>query len=163
MLAKKKHTWRTLLVMHDLPREQRARQRTAASMPKLIELEQAYLQLELQIEDLELRHRRDSSDSEKSAQSDVADAERQPHALEQQRIALREEIRQLARAIDDEFHPLWGPLLREGRQEGSFAKQILDFADLYTSRATNLLHCSPTRAFRPPPRAMPHELAPVTL
>ena len=38
-----------------------------------------------------------------------------------------------------------------------FAKQIKDYACVYTSRVSNFLYYSPVQYFRSPPNLMPHE------
>ena len=59
---------------------------------------------------------------------------------------------------DAKFNPFWGQLFKAGHRESRFAKQVTDYACLYTSKASNLRFASPNRPFRPIPRdAIPHE------
>lgn len=56
------------------------------------------------------------------------------------------------------FNPFWGQLFKAGHRESRFAKQVTDYACLYTSKASNFRFASPNRPFRPIPRdAIPHE------
>lgn len=55
------------------------------------------------------------------------------------------------------YHPVWGPLFRSGNQASRFAKQVIDYSCIYTSRASNLVATSPSRSFRPPLDVLPHD------
>ena len=69
-----------------------------------------------------------------------------------------EEVEMLEDATERAFNPYWGSILREGNEGSRFGEQVGDYADLYTSRASNFLSYSPLRYFRAPRRQMPHEL-----
>ena len=49
-------------------------------------------------------------------------------------------------------------MFHAGNQASRFAKQVIDYSCIYTSRASNLLQTSPLRSFRPPRDSMPHEI-----
>ena len=73
-----------------------------------------------------------------------------------------EELKQSLYKLNVEYHskfnPLWGQLFKAGHMESRFAKQVTDYACLYTSKASNLRFASPNRPFRPIPRdSVPHE------
>jgi hypothetical protein len=69
-----------------------------------------------------------------------------------------EEVAGLERSIDISYNPHWGAMFREGNEVSRFGQQVADYADLYTSRASNFLSYSPLRYFRAPRKSMPHEL-----
>ncbi len=69
-----------------------------------------------------------------------------------------EEVEMLEDATERAFNSSWGSILREGNEGSRFGEQVGDYADLYTSRASNFLPYSPLRYFRAPRRLMPHEL-----
>ncbi|MGZ5384528.1 MAG: 5'-nucleotidase domain-containing protein, partial [Acidimicrobiia bacterium] len=51
----------------------------------------------------------------------------------------------------------WGMLMRAGADKSLFARQVERYADVYTSRVSNLLYATPNgflRAFRSP---LPHD------
>ncbi|KAH8093439.1 5'-nucleotidase [Aureococcus anophagefferens] len=56
-----------------------------------------------------------------------------------------------------EYHPVWGPMFRTGNQASRFAKQVIDYSCIYTTRASNLLQTSPLRSFRSPADEFPHD------
>ncbi|XP_075511532.1 uncharacterized protein LOC142547243 isoform X2 [Primulina tabacum] len=74
----------------------------------------------------------------------------------------REEVRlshqQAQRECHQEFHKVWGQLMKTGYQNSRFAHQVERFACLYTSQVTNLSLYSPDKYYRPSEDFMPHEL-----
>lgn len=72
-----------------------------------------------------------------------------------------DEMRVSVRRINDElqakFNLNWGGIFKAGYQDSRFAQQVIDYADLYTSKATNIGLISPRRTFRPMPDSLPHE------
>ncbi|GIW70855.1 MAG: haloacid dehalogenase [Planctomycetota bacterium] len=82
-------------------------------------------------------------------------------ALEQLRAQarrLRVEKEEIEQRVDSAANPYWGRLFREGVETSLFAKQLEEYACIYTSRVSNLIHYSPVQYFRSPPVPMPHEL-----
>jgi hypothetical protein len=57
-----------------------------------------------------------------------------------------------------ELHPIWGELMKTGRQNSRFATQVETYACLYTSKLTNLIHYRPNKNFRAVRDFMPHDL-----
>ncbi len=64
----------------------------------------------------------------------------------------------LEQRIDRAYNPHWGSCLREGNENSRFGEQVNDYADLYTSRVSNMLAYSPLQYWRSPRDLMPHEL-----
>ena len=79
-----------------------------------------------------------------------------------------EDVRKKLLELDDLIAPLaiaagqlnnerWGLLMRSGVDKSLFARQVERYADVYTSRVSNLLYATPhgyLRAFRSP---LPHD------
>jgi len=78
---------------------------------------------------------------------------------EQKSDELKTSVRELTDKLNAKFNPNWGQLFKAGHQESRFAKQVTDYACLYTSRATNLGMVNPNRPFRPVFEVMPHDQA----
>ena len=74
--------------------------------------------------------------------------------------ALDEEIAPLARRASELVNPRWGLLMRAGNDKSHLARQVERYADIYTSRVSNLLLCTPFAYLRPPRGSLPHD--PVT-
>ena len=56
------------------------------------------------------------------------------------------------------IHPLWGDFMRVGLEKSRFARQIENYACLYTADIGNLRFYSPFKRFRSPRDLMPHDL-----
>lgn len=76
---------------------------------------------------------------------------------EDRRATAREDLRLAHADLNAHYHEDWGPLFKAGHIASRFAKQVVDYACIYTSRASNLLHVSPLRHFRPHSDSMPHD------
>ena len=71
--------------------------------------------------------------------------------------ALDTEIAPLARAASELFNPNWGPLMRAGNDKSHLARQMESYADIYTSRVSNLLYATPYAFLRSPRGSLPHD------
>lgn len=63
--------------------------------------------------------------------------------VREQLLALDEQLAPLAQQASELSNPLWGPLLRAGNDKSLLARQVESDADIYTSRVSNLLYCTP--------------------
>ena len=70
---------------------------------------------------------------------------------------LKLKVKDLLELYNAKFNPYWGQLFKAGHQDSRFAKQAMDYACLYTSKATNLLFVDPNRTFRPMQDFMSHD------
>ncbi|MDH3226037.1 MAG: HAD-IG family 5'-nucleotidase [Thermoleophilia bacterium] len=79
-----------------------------------------------------------------------------------------EEIGSTIRELDDAIAPLakrsgeltnalWGPIMRAGIDKSIFARQVERYADVYTSRASNLGLATPYAYLRAPRSDLPHD------
>lgn len=59
---------------------------------------------------------------------------------------------------ESHHHPLWGDLMRSGLEKSRFAKQILEYACIYTSDISNLNYYSPQKTFISHHDLMPHDV-----
>lgn len=88
-----------------------------------------------------------------------------PSAREELRLAeleadkVKADVHSSSEKYNRPFNRRWGPLFKAGHQNSRFAKQVVDYACVYTSKASNLGHVSPNRPFRPLHDVMPHDLA----
>ena len=98
--------------------------------------------------------REGSGDAEEGARLGGALAD----ALKAQ-AAAREAVQAASDAWHGCFHPRWGQIFKAGHMDSRFAKQVADYACVYTAEASTLGAVSPTRDFRPTPDVMPHDNA----
>jgi hypothetical protein len=72
-------------------------------------------------------------------------------------VELDERIAPLARESGELRNPTWGPLMRAGNDKSLFARQVEQYADIYTSRVSNLLETTPFSLLRAPRTSLPHD------
>ena len=56
------------------------------------------------------------------------------------------------------FHPIWGELMKAGRQNSRFSAQVQNYACLYTSKVTNIKHYGTHKNYRAVRDDMPHDM-----
>ncbi|MES2615255.1 MAG: HAD-IG family 5'-nucleotidase [Bdellovibrionota bacterium] len=56
------------------------------------------------------------------------------------------------------FHPVWGELMKTGRQNSRFSAQVMNYSCLYTSKLSNLRHYDTNKNFQAVQDFMPHDL-----
>lgn len=83
-------------------------------------------------------------------------AERLADELAEQQ-SVKEQVNEACGAYHRHFHPIWGQIFKAGFMDSRFAKQVLDYACIYTTRASDLGSASPTRDFRAASDLMPHD------
>lgn len=66
-------------------------------------------------------------------------------------------IKQLIRDRESKVHPIWGELMHVGLEKSRFAKQVEEYACLYTSCISNLRFYSQQKKFVSPHDTMPHD------
>jgi 5'-nucleotidase len=149
--------WRTALVIRELERELDV---LAAFAPKQAELnrmmadkeatEHHLSQLRLMLQRLERGY---------GPQPDTPAAELRARVAElrQQLVALDERIAPLAKESGELLNARWGLLLRAGNDKSHLARQIERYADVYTSRVSNLLTQTPFVYLRSPRGSLPHD------
>ncbi len=72
-------------------------------------------------------------------------------------LRLDDKIAPLARRASDLGHPTWGPLMRAGNDKSLFARQVERYADVYTSRVSNLRYETPYAYLRAARGSLPHD------
>jgi hypothetical protein len=88
---------------------------------------------------------------------DDHDVHKRMAKIRQELTALDEEIAPLAARAGTAHNARWGLLLRAGNDKSQLARQIERYADVYTSRVSNLLHITPFAYLRSPRGSLPHD------
>jgi 5'-nucleotidase len=152
--------WRTALVVRELEQEIADAEAFAAQRIQLLALmeqktalEHRYSQLRLYLQRKELGYAppleiaRDPG----SARGELA-------GLRSELVAIDAKVAELARAASELGNRRWGPLLRAGNDKSRMARQLERYADIYTSRVSNLGYYTPFAYLRPPPGTLPHDV-----
>jgi hypothetical protein len=79
-------------------------------------------------------------------------------ALRTELEAIDARVADLAKAASELGNRRWGPLLRAGSDKSRMARQLERYADIYTSRVSNLGFYTPFAYLRPPPGTLPHDV-----
>jgi HAD superfamily 5'-nucleotidase-like hydrolase len=152
--------WRTALVIRELEKEMRAledfkpKQREIARMmadKEVCEQEHAWLRLELQ--------RIEGGYGPKPGQS-VRKIKLRLQTLRKEMLALDEQIGPLVKEAVELVNTRWGLLMRAGNDKSHLARQVERYADVYTSRVSNLLSLTPFFYLRAPRGSLPHDSGP---
>ncbi|MEN8040661.1 MAG: 5'-nucleotidase domain-containing protein, partial [Actinomycetota bacterium] len=72
-------------------------------------------------------------------------------------VALNNRIAPLSIEAGQLQSEVWGPMMRAGTDKSMFARQIERYADIYTSRVSNLLYPGPYATFRMGHLDLPHD------
>ena len=152
--------WRTALVLRELEPELDAiadfeddQRQLSAMMAKKEELEHRFSRLRLGKQRIEKGY---GPQPEASAK----ELEARMKALREELVALDSKIAPLAAGGGRLSNEGWGLLLRTGNDKSHLARQIERYADVYTSRVSNLLALTPFVYLRSPRGSLPHDPGP---
>ncbi len=139
--------WRTALIAAELEAEIAAAAEFAdeqatleALMKDKIALDRRQAQLRMEV----------INNSTKAVQAELSD-------ITQQAIQVDKQIAPLARKASELGNATWGPLMRAGNDKSLFARQVERYADVYTSRVSNLRHETPFAYMRAARGSLPHD------
>jgi 5'-nucleotidase len=129
--------WRTCLIIPELEHEIRVSRESEGLATRIRGLRRLQDDLDEWVEILRRRALTDDSVVEQLAVTEAKSAE------------LKAMLVELTQQYDGKYNPLWGQLFKAGYENSRFAHQVLNYACLYTSKATNFALVSPRRSFRP--------------
>ncbi len=162
---KKSRSWRTAMVLQELQEENATSEKFEGQIRDLDMLDRRRRNLEGEIDYQvlllkQIQRLMDHCDEQMRPRMSTAKEQARAtlDSLRNRSKTMLEEVSGLERSIDLSYNPHWGAMFREGNEVSRFGQQVADYADLYTSRASNFLSYSPLRYFRAPRKSMPHEL-----
>lgn len=165
--SKKSSGWRTAMVVEELREEIQVTRRVE---PQLEELEhwkalRGVLESDLLVMEVEqrklARKLEDPNGSEEAADRTRRRLDTLSHELERlgrEMETVRRTTGDLGDAVNESYNSMWGPIFREGREVSRFGHQVKDFACIYMTKVSNLLHYDMNQYFRSASERMPHEL-----
>ena len=139
--------WRTALIIREIEAEIAAARGFADGEERLRELMAAKVTLEDELSTLRVDALRNGSSS--------GSAQNRLRAL---LADLDQQIAPLASRAGDLGNPVWGPLMRSGIDKSLFARQVERYADVYTSRVSNLRTRTPFAYLRAGRTTLPHDV-----
>lgn len=152
--------WRTALVVRELEQEIREAQAFEADQARLESLMQEKAALELEYCQLRLTLQRSEAGYAPALHANTSGARARMAELREQLEALDSHVAELARRASELGNRRWGPLLRAGSDKSRMARQLERYADIYTSRVSNLALYTPYAYLRPPAGTLPHDPRP---
>ena len=166
--SKKNLGWRTAMVVEELQEELAVSRSLVPQLEELSHWKALRSVLESDVSSLEMEIRKverriDSANGKGEGAGKLA---RRRESLELRREEVVTELKQVKRMTSDlgervnkTYNPYWGPIFREGQETSRFGHQVKDFACLYMTSVSNILHYTPHHYFRSAVERMPHEIA----
>ncbi|MDR3684241.1 MAG: HAD-IG family 5'-nucleotidase [Geothrix sp.] len=156
-VSKRTLSWRTALVLRELEAEVSALEAYRPTELRLMALMGEKEALEVRLSQARLALQRLHTGYGPPTGHDAATLESRVHDLRSQLVALDAEIAPLAKAGSELTNARWGLLTRAGNDKSHLTRQIERYADIYTSRVSNLLQATPFAYFRSPRGSLPHD------
>lgn len=151
--------WRTGLVLREIEPEVRALESMREADARLAEMMARKVRLDARLARLRLeRQRLEMGYGPRIATGrTVEQIEAEAKAVNDEGGALDALIAPLAKASGEIGNETWGPLMRAGNDKSLFARQVERYADIYTSRVSNLLAETPFAYLRAARGSLPHD------
>jgi cell division protein FtsB len=150
--------WRTALVVRELEQEIADAEAFREQRAQLFELMQRKTGIEHQGSQLRLHLQRQERGYLPVPPREPAAVRAELSALRGELEALDRRVAELAKQASELGNGRWGPLLRAGNDKSRMARQLERYADIYTSRVSNLGYYTPFAYLRPPPGTLPHDV-----
>jgi hypothetical protein len=149
--------WRTALVLRELEEEIAALEQVKQPDVELSQLmrdketaEQEHCRLRLELQ----RRRQGYGPRREGPEAPIHERLR---VLREAMTELDTRIGPLAERTSRALNDRWGPLLRAGNDKSMLAQLVERYADVYTSRVSNLLYTTPFAYLRSPRSSLPHD------
>jgi 5'-nucleotidase len=156
-ISKNLHRWRTALVLRELEDEVTAvngfrptQDRLSALMREKVAKERAYARLRLELQRMRM-------DYSPPTPQNPGEIEEQMATLRGEMAGLDEEIAPMAREAACLLNKHWGLITRTGNDKSLLARQLENYADVYTARVSNFFHAGPHAYLRSHRGSLPHD------
>ncbi len=163
--SKKSSGWRTAMVVEELSDEIEITRRVQPQLDELNNWKALRGVLESDLSALEIEYRKLTRRLESANGSVESKLKRKLTGMDGEAGRMVSELDKVKRAtadlgesINESYNSHWGPIFREGQEMSRFGHQVKDFACIYMSRVSNLLHYDVNHYFRSAADHMPHEL-----
>ncbi len=158
LASKDVQRWRTALVLRELEPELVALELFEDGQRRLSALMHEKEAVELELAQVRLARQRKLAGYGPAVGPSRAALDRAVSALKGEINALDDRIQPLAQAAGQVGNPHWGPLMRTGNDKSYLARQVERYADIYTSRVSNLVYQTPFQFLLSPRGSLPHDL-----
>lgn len=158
-VSKRQLRWRTALVLRELEPEVEALAAFSGSEARIAARMERKERLEARLSRIRLSLQRMRAGYGPPEPGDSAALEEQAQSLRAELLELDGSIAPLAQASSELENFRWGLLTRAGNDKSHLARQVERYADIYTSRVSNLLHATPFAYLRARRGSLPHDPA----
>jgi HAD superfamily 5'-nucleotidase-like hydrolase len=148
--------WRTALILRELENEIIAIEAFAGAEQSLDAEMEKKESLEAMLAEARIALQRLKNGYGSQPAQTKNELERQIQSLRERLEAIDNRIAPMAQAANELVNPTWGLLTRTGSDKSHLARQVERYADIYTSRVSNLLQATPHAYFRSRRGRMPH-------
>jgi hypothetical protein len=156
-ISKSISRWRTALVIRELEDEIAADDQFLPRQAELSALMESKEQMESQYCSLRLDALRIQQGYEPRDGAKIRETQGKMSELRDRMVELDSRIAPFAQASGQLLNKNWGLLMRTGIDKSHLARQIENYADIYTARVSNFLHVTPFAFLRSSRGSMPHD------
>jgi len=156
-VSKRLLSWRTALILRELENEIAALEAFEETEKLLVEGMARKEALEAEYSDIRLDLQRKRCGYGPQTDKSEAELESRMVALRTELLAVDAGLAPMAKSATELLNPMWGLLTRAGNDKSHLARQIERYADIYTSRVSNLLYATPFMYLRSPRGSLPHD------
>jgi hypothetical protein len=149
--------WRTALIVRELEEDILAEESFNNQAIEIKELMLKKEEIELQLCQEKLKILRKTHSYGPKVEVSKSALEIRINHLKQQLETVDLKTAPLAKAASELNNPSWGLLLRAGNDKSYLAYQLERYADIYTSRVSNLTFATPFSYLRSPRGSLPHD------
>ncbi len=156
-ISKNIRRWRTGLILRELEAEIEAIESFRPRQKELTALMREKEVLENRLAQLRITVQRHRIGRDTGGEADIGRLENEIEAARRNLLTLDERITPLAIAASELRNERWGLLMRTGNDKSYMASMVERFADIYTSRVSNLIMTTPFAFFRAHRTLLPHD------
>lgn len=149
--------WRTALVMREMEQELHAIDATQDDQRAIQQMMFEKVRIEDQYNRARLAIQRANDGVATMSDTSVQTLEARLHQCRQDLVALDQKLSPLVARDGTDFNETWGYLMRTGNDKSHLTRQVERYADIYTSRVSNLKRYSPYMFYRAPRGSVPHD------
>lgn len=149
--------WRTALVVRELEVEIEAVDQFQPDQTELTKLMETKESIEQEYFSLRLSAQRAHQGYGPDGHRALSQLQRRISELHNSLLEIDSRISPIAQASNRLVNENWGLLMRTGIDKSHFARQIENYADVYTARVSNFLHVTPYAFLRSSRGSLPHD------
>jgi HAD superfamily 5'-nucleotidase-like hydrolase len=149
--------WRTALILRELENEIQAIEAFAGTEQSLDAGMEEKESVQAQMAEARIALQRLKSNYGPQPAQTKTELETQIKTLRERLTAIDDSIAPQAQAANELVNPRWGLLTRTGSDKSHLARQVERYADIYTSRVSNLLLATPYAYFRSHRGSLAHD------